>query len=243
MRLLHGECIHLMSLMADGIFDCVIVDPPYGVTSCDWDKIIPFDLMWEQLHRIVKPEGAICIFGKEPFSSKLRVSNLSNFKYDWVWVKAKTTNFLNVKKQPLRKTELISVFYRKQCLYNPQLTPKDVKNIRPTTTKRTQADLYGKMSNQSQRDIPVDMGYPTETLHFNSCCGSKGKSNHPTEKPIKLLEYLINTYTNEGDQVLDFTMGSGSTGVACMNLNRNFTGIEKEKSFFNIAAERIKLAR
>lgn len=235
-----GDCLERMKEIPDNSIDMVLTDPPYGTTQCKWDTPIDFNPMWKELHRIVKKDGAICIFGVEPFSSTLRVSNLGNFKYDWIWQKDKATNHLNAKKQPMRRNEIISVFYKKQCLYQPQLSKKDPKNVRPPTTKRKQAENYGKMTAESIRSIPVDMSYPNETLEFRGCFGDKGKSLHPTQKPVELLEYLIKTYTLEGETVLDFTMGSGSTGVACKNLKRNFIGIEKDKEYFRIAEQRIK---
>lgn len=239
-KLMFGDCLERMKEIPDNSVDCVVTDPPYGITACKWDIVIEFGPMWKELNRIVKETGAICLFGSEPFSSMLRVSNLQMFKYDWVWQKDKATNHLNAKKQPMRRNEIISVFYKKQCLYRPQLTKKDPKNIRPPTNKRKQAENYGKMTAESKREIPVDMSYPNETLTFRGCSGDKGKSLHPTEKPIELLEYLIKTYTLEGETVLDFTMGSGSTGVACKNLKRNFIGIEKNREYFRIAKQRIK---
>ena len=195
--------------------------------------------MWKELKRITKDNGAIILFGAEPFSSALRMSNIKMFKYDWVWQKDKATNHLNSKRQPMRRNELISVFYKKQCLYNPQLQKKDPKNIRPATTKRKQADNYGAMTSESKRSIPIDMSYPNETLKFRGCFGDKGKSNHPTQKPVDLLQYLLETYTLENETVLDFTMGSGSTGVACKNLGRKFIGIEQDEKYFKIAEDRI----
>jgi len=238
--LILGDCLEKMKDIPDKSVDMALTDPPYGTTACKWDVVIPFEPMWVELKRIIKPNGAICLFGSEPFSSNLRVSNLSNFKYDWVWQKDKATNHLNAKKQPMRRNEIISVFYEKQCLYQPQLVKKNPENIRPPTTKRKQAENYGKMTAESVRTIPVDMSYPNETLKFRGCFGDKGKSLHPTQKPVDLLEYLIKTYTLEGETVLDFTMGSGSTGVACKNLNRNFIGIEKNETYFNIAKKRIE---
>jgi site-specific DNA-methyltransferase (adenine-specific) len=196
--------------------------------------------MWEQLKRIIKPNGAIVLFGAEPFSSLLRVSNLKQFKYDWVWQKDKATNHLNAKKMPMRRNEIISVFYKKQCLYSPQLQKKDPKNIRPPTTKRKQAENYGAMTAESVRQIPSDMSYPNETLKFRGCFGDKGKSIHPTQKPVALMEYLIKTYTNEGETVLDFAAGSFTTGVACVNIKRKFIGIEMDKNYFDIGVNRIK---
>jgi DNA modification methylase len=237
-NLYKGDCLELMKDIPDGSIDAIITDPPYGTTACKWDSVIDFDLMWEQLNRIIKPNGAIVLFGSEPFSSALRMSNIKNYKYDWVWQKDKATNHLNAKKMPMRRNENISVFYKKQCTYNPQLKKKDPKNIRPERTKRKQTECYGNMTALSSRQIPVDMSYPNETLIFRGCFGEKVK--HPTQKPVALMEYLIKTYTNENETVLDFTMGSGSTGVACVNTNRNFIGIEQDDKYFEIAEQRIK---
>jgi len=239
-KLMLGDCLERMKEIPDNSIDMVLTDPPYGTTACKWDIVIELEPIWKELKRITKDRGAICFFGAEPFSSTLRVSNLKMFKYDWVWQKDKATNHLNAKKQPMRRNEIISVFYKKQCLYQPQLTKKDPKNIRPPTTIRKQADNYGKMTAESKREISTNMSYPNETLCFRSCFGDKGKSLHPTQKPVALLEYLIKTYTLEGETVLDFTMGSGSTGVACKNLKRSFIGIEKDKEYFRIAKQRIK---
>ena len=240
MKLIHGDCLEEMKNIPDGSIDLILTDPPYGTTACKWDSIIPLEPMWKQLKRIIKRDGAIVLFGAEPFSSLLRCSNLAQFKYDWVWQKDKATNHLNAKRMPMRRNEIISVFYKKQCLYNPQLQQKDPKNIRPPTTKRKQADNYGKMTAESTREIPLNMSYPNETLKFRGCFGDKGKSLHPTQKPVALMKYLIKTYTNEGDIILDFTMGSGSCGIAAKNLNRDFIGIELDENYFNIAKERIE---
>lgn len=238
-KLYHGDCLEIMPKIPDGSVDMILTDPPYGATACKWDSVIPLPLMWEQIKRIIKPNGAIVLFGNEPFSSHMRISNLKSYKYDWVWQKDKATNHLNAKRQPMRRNELISVFYKKQCTYNPQLSKKDPNNIRPATTKRKQAENYGAMTAVSVRGIPIDMSYPNETLQYRGCFGDKGKSLHPTQKPVALMEYLIKTYTNEGEIVLDFTMGSGTTGIACKNLNRDFIGIELDEKYFNIARDRI----
>lgn len=235
-----GDCLEILKTIPDKSVDCIIVDPPYGTTQCRWDSIIPIDLMWKQIVRIVKDRAAVCIFGTEPFSSQLRMSNIKMYKYDWVWQKDKPTNHLNAKKQPLRRNELISVFYKKQCHYTPQLTEKLPQNIRPATTKRSQAENYGSMTKDSIRGIPLNMSYPSELLQFRGCFSDKGKSLHPTQKPVDLIEYLLKTYTLKGDTVLDFAMGSGTTGVACKNLNRNFIGIEKNNDYFQTAERRIK---
>ena len=226
-----------------GSIDAIITDPPYGTTQCKWDSVIPFDLMWEQLNRIIKPNGAIVLFGSEPFSSALRMSNIKNYKYDWIWDKKRCTGFLNAKKQPLRNNETISVFYKKQCTYNPQPYKKNTTG-NMGKSKEHQTDNYGKYY-QVDNDNSNEFGYPrtllTQIPVINNL--SKDKSGlHPTQKPVALMEYLVKTYTNENETVLDFTMGSGSTGVACVNTNRNFIGIEMDSNYFEIAEQRIKEA-
>jgi site-specific DNA-methyltransferase (adenine-specific) len=229
-----GDCLEVMKTIGDKSIDAIITDPPYGTTACKWDSVIPFDLMWEQLNRIIKPNGAIVLFGSEPFSSLLRMSNIKNFKYDWIWNKPKATNFLNAKKQPLRCIENISVFYKKQCTYNPQgLIDGVFKNGRKSReSDSTKANVYGQQKNHTNSNKG---NYPTQVLNFKTV----HKPIHDTQKPIELMEYLIKTYTNEGETVLDFTMGSGTTGVACKNTKRNLIGIEQDENYFNIAKERI----
>jgi DNA modification methylase len=237
-----GDCLERMKDIPDQSVDLVLTDPPYGTTACKWDAVIPIEPMWEQLKRVIKMNGAICLFGVEPFSSVLRVSNLKMFKYDWCWRKDRPSNHLNAKKQPMRRNEIISVFYKTQCCYIPQLTKKDPKNIRPPTTKRPQAEHYGAMAKESVREIPTYMMYPDENLYFNSC-RVKGEGSHPTEKPVDLLGHLIKTYTEVGETVLDFAMGSGSTGVAALNLRRRFIGIEKDPKYYRRAKRRILATR
>jgi site-specific DNA-methyltransferase (adenine-specific) len=229
-----------MKSIPDESIDAIITDPPYGTTACKWDSVIPFDLMWEQLNRIIKPNGAIVLFGSEPFSSALRMSNIKNYKYDWIWDKKRCTGFLNAKKQPLRNNEIISVFYKKQPTYNPQPYKKNtIGNMGKRVHKQYDGyGLFGKVENDNLNEF----GYPrtllTQITVINNL--SKDKSGfHPTQKPVELMEYLIKTYTNEGETVLDFTMGSGTTGVAAKNLNRNFIGIEMDENYFKIAEERI----
>jgi len=224
MELYKGDCLEVMKFIPDGSVDAIITDPPYGTTACKWDSVIDFNLMWEQLNRIIKPNGAIVLFGSEPFSSALRMSNIKNYKYDWVWMK-RPVNFLNAKKQPLRKTERISVFNVKK--YNPQgLIKKTRINKRSNST-----ETNGK---HGKENVSHYTNYPTDVLEF---IGQRGL--HPTQKPVSLMEYLIKTYTNENETVLDFTMGSGSTGVAANNLKRNFIGIEQDEKYFDIAVKRI----
>jgi len=239
-KLFKGDCLEVMRKIESGSIDAIITDPPYGTTACKWDSVIDFELMWEQLNRIIKPNGAIVLFGSEPFSSALRMSNIKNYKYDWVWDKKRCTGFLNAKKQPLRNNEIISVFYKKQTTYNPQPYKKNtIGNM--GKSKEHQTDNYGKY-HKVNNDNSNKFGYPrtllTQIPVINNL--SKDKSGlHPTQKPVLLMEYLIKTYTNEGETVLDFTMGSGSTGVAAKNTNRNFTGIEQDDKYFEIATERI----
>jgi site-specific DNA-methyltransferase (adenine-specific) len=243
MELHKGDCLEIMKDIPTGSIDAITTDPPYGTTACKWDSVIPFELMWEQLKRIIKPKGAIVLFGSEPFSSALRMSNIKNYKYDWIWDKKRCTGFLNAKKQPLRNNETISVFYKKQCTYNPQPYKKNT-NGNMGKSKKHQTDNYGKYY-QVDNDNSNEFGYPrtliTQIPVVNNL--SKDKSGlHPTQKPVALMEYLIKTYTNEGETVLDFTMGSGSTGVACVNTNRKFIGIEMDSKYFEIAEQRIKEA-
>jgi len=235
MELYKGDCLEVMKKIPSGSIDAIITDPPYGTTACKWDSVITFDLMWEQLNRVIKPNGAIVLFGSEPFSSSLRMSNIKNYKYDWVWEKERPSNPMLAKKQPLSYNENISVFYSKQCSYNPQMTKGaknhgSNKNGNSHFNKITQTQSYYKENTS-------DMKYPKRILKFNT---ERAKDNgHPTQKPVALMEYLIKTYTNENETVLDFTMGSGSTGVAAKNTNRNFIGIEQDEKYFNIAKNRI----
>jgi len=239
-QLIKGECIEQMKQIPSGSIDAIITDPPYGTTRCKWDSVIPFEAMWEQLNRIIKPNGAIVLFGSQPFTSSLVMSNPKMFKYDWIWDKKRCTGFLNAKKQPLRNNETISVFYKKQPTYNPQPYKKNtIGNM--GKSKEHQTDNYGKY-NKVDNDNSNEFGYPrtilTQIPVINNL--SKDKSGlHPTQKPVALMEYLIKTYTNEGETILDFTMGSGSTGVAAVNTNRNFIGIEMDEKYFEIAQKRI----
>ena len=238
MKLIHGDCLEEMdNLIKEGVVvDAIICDLPYGTTQCKWDSVIPFGEMWLRLNKLIKPNGAIVLFGSEPFSSALRMSNIKNYKYDWVWEKSKASNYLNSKKQPLKASEDINVFYKKQPTYNPQMIKGNPYN---KGKAKRETSVYGK---QVSIEVKSEDGlrYPRSVIKFKTA-ESEGKL-HPTQKPVALMEYLIKTYTNEGDTVLDFTMGSGSTGVACKNLNRNFIGIEKDEKYFKIAEERVRLA-
>ena len=233
-NLLHGDCLELMNDIPDKSVDMILCDLPYGVTQCKWDAIIPFDKLWEQYNRIIKNNGAVVLFGSEPFTSLLICSNLKNFKYNWIWQKNKTTGFLNAKKQPLNDNETISVFYKKQCTYNPQMTVAE-KTYKRGMAKRSKSDCYGEEKDFVQ--IETGLRYPKRIQYFNN--NHTREQLHPTQKPVELLEYLIKTYTNEDEVVLDNCMGSGSTGVACINANRRFIGMEIEEKYFEIAKDRI----
>ena len=227
-KLIQGDCLEVMKTIADSSIDAIITDPPYGTTACKWDSVIDFDLMWEQLNRIIKPNGAIVLFGSEPFSSALNYSNIKKYKYSIVWKKTLKTGFQMANKRPLKQHELISIFYSKQPTYNPQGLKKYGKINKRGSSGENWSEL--KASSYVQKFT----NYPTQIIEFNS-----KKGVHPTQKPLALMEYLIKTYTNEGETVLDFTMGSGSTGVAAKNTNRKFIGIEMDENYFNIAKERI----
>ena len=243
MKLILGDCLVEMDNIPTGSVDAIIADIPYGTTACKWDTVIPFEPMWKQLNRIIKPNGAIVLFGSEPFSSYLRMSNIKNYKYDWVWDKINGSNFVNAKKQPLRQTENISVFYQTQPNYNPIMVERNIKSIRHTKRKNGKGknEIYG-LNQNVEFNGSKKFGYPKNIIRVNKrskeCHPSK--ILHPTQKPVALMEYLIKTYTNEGETVLDFTMGSGTTGVACKNLNRDFIGIELDEKYFNIAKDRIE---
>lgn len=233
-NLMQGDCLERMKEIPDGSVDAIICDPPYGTTACKWDSVIPFESMWEQLKRIIKPNGAIVLFGAEPFSSLLRCSNIKDFKYDWVWEKSKATGFLNSKKQPLRAHEIISVFYSKPPTYTPQMT-EGVAYNKGIRKKQTEGDVYGSFD---QVEVKSDgLRFPRSVQYFKTAESEGGF--HKTQKPVALMEYLIKTYTNEGEAVLDFAFGSGSTGVACVKTNRNFIGIELDQGYFDIAKQRI----
>ena len=236
-KLYNGDCLEIMDILIDeGVkFDMILTDPPFGTTACKWDSVIPFDKMWERINKLIKINGAICLFGSEPFSSKLRMSNIKNYKYDWYWDKVRGVGHLNAKKRPMMCIEDIMVFYKKQCIYNPQMRHRDKPRL--SMNNATQ-QVYGKSKKDFKGDT-LDKKYPINLITFSKSA-QKDMILHPTQKPVDLLEYLIKTYTNENELVLDFTMGSGSTGVACMNTNRKFVGIELDEKYFNIAKERIE---
>ena len=232
-----GDCLELMKEIPDKSIDMILCDLPYGTTACKWDSVIPFEPLWEQYKRIIKDNGAIVLFGSEPFSTELRHSNMKMFKYDWIWEKTKASGFLNAKKSPLRAHEVISVFYKNQPTYNPQYSfgHKPYKKINVSDGATS---VYGKIDKTGIVEESKDgRRYPRSVIKFSN---PNNKTIHPTQKPVALLEYLIKTYTNEGETVLDNCMGSGSTGIACINTNRNFIGYELDEHYFQIAKERLE---
>lgn len=284
-NLYNGDCLEVMDkLIEQGVkVDAIITDPPYGTTACKWDTVIPFDKMWERLNRIIKPNGVIVLFGSEPFSSYLRMSNIRNYKYDWIYQKTTPTGHLNAKKQPLRVTENIMVFYKEQPTYNPQKTKGHIRKVSSAISrgksiernnkkdKVYQNEIASKVTDYSSterfplnitlEDFESDYFNVLEYLEhnhievFNEICNqnvqlfSTDKQKvklHPTQKPVALMKYLIKTYINKGESILDFTMGSGTTGVAVAELNKeedldlSFYGIELDDKYFKEAKERIE---
>jgi DNA modification methylase len=237
-RLYNSDCLELMKEIDDKSIDCIITDLPFGSTSCAWDLVIPFDKLWEQYSRIAKPNAAIVLFGQEPFSSYLRLSNIKDYKYDWYWEKERITNIMQVKRRAGKTIETVSVFYKEQCVYNPQMIIYDGK---PRTNKIKDGSL-GKLidNNQNKPREYKDNGtrYPTQLLNFKRDILTSNL--HVTQKPLALLEYLLRTYTNVNDLVLDSCMGSGTTCLAAINLNRKFIGIEKDLEIFKVAEQRLK---
>lgn len=229
--LMKGDCLERMKEIESGSVDMVLADVPYGTTQCKWDSVIPLEPMWEQLKRIIKPRGAIVMTACQPFTSALGASNLKYLRYSWVWEKPHTGQ-LNAKRMPLKSIEDVLVFYASQPTYNPQFTFGD-PYVRARGVGGSSAECYG----QQRRHTTVSDGrrYPKQRLNFSNREGNV----HPTQKPVALMEYLIKTYTNEGETVLDFTMGSGTTGVAARNLGRKFIGIEMDEHYFEVANGRI----
>jgi len=236
----HGDCLELMNGIPDRSIDMILCDLPYGTTSCSWDEVISFDKLWKQYDRIIKDNGAIILFGTEPFSSHLRLSNLKLYKYDWKWIKSKVGNFLNCKNSPLKKYEDIIVFSKSfiangsknLMFYNPQGLV-EVNKVR-SDSRKTNDSTVGKRPSRQGVYKQHYTNYPTNILEFKSEEGL-----HPTQKPVDLFEYLINTYTNENELVLDNCIGSGTTAIAAMNTNRNYIGIELDENYYNIAKNRI----
>lgn len=250
-KLYNGDCLAVMDkLIEQGVkVDAVICDPPYGTTACKWDTVIPFDEMWNRLNKLIKPTGAILLFATEPFATKLRISNFDNYKYDWYCIKTKPSLYQHAKNRPMRAIENVCVFSKSKWGHKSQLkdkrmeyNPQGISSIGvKTVTKNFNAGgVVGERPNQIGKQYEAFTGFPNDVLEFKSITGKS--CLHPTQKPVDLLEFLIRTYTNENDLVLDFTMGSGSTGVACINTNRKFIGVEIDEKYFNIAKDRIETA-
>lgn len=241
--LLQGDCLELLPTIQDNSIDMILADLPYGMTANKWDSVIPLKPLFEQYKRIIKDHGAICLFGQEPFSSVMRLSNLKMFKYDWIWEKPKASGFLLAKKRPLSAHEVVSVFYKKMPTYNPQFTEgKPYIREFKKGQQGSQSESYNHVPNPLKTRRSDGKRYPRSVQKFTTAEFDDFHGSHPTQKPVALLEYLIKTYTNEGMTVLDNCMGSGSTGVAAKKLNRNFIGMELDKEYFEIAKQRIKEA-
>ena len=238
--LMKGDCLERMKEIESGSVDLILTDPPYQTTACKWDTIIPLEPMWNELKRIIKPNGAIVMTASQPFTSILGASNIKDLKYDWTWVKTRATGHLNAKKMPMKNKEDVLVFYTALPTYNPQgLIDVDLEvwnsvshSQRGKTTDAT-STVSGGIKHEAYKQ--TKSGYPRQVLEFKS----EGNTIHPTQKPVALMEYLIKTYTNENETVLDFTFGSGTTGVAAINTNRKFIGIEMDANYFDIGSKRI----
>lgn len=243
-NLMKGDCLERMKEIESGSVDMILTDPPYGTTACKWDSIIPLESMWEQLKRIIKPNGAIVMTASQPFTTTLIASNMKMFKYCWVWEKSKCSNFLQAGYMPLKAHEDIVVFCgTSKPTYNAQLTDgKPYSGEKRAGRQGSNTDVFNNVPNPKFRNGSPDGKRKPRTVQYFKTAESEGKTLHGTQKPVALMEYLIKTYSNEGETVLDFTMGSGTTGVAAKNLNRNFIGIEMDDSYFEIAKQRIKEA-
>ena len=233
-QIFNEDCLEWMKRIPDGSIDCIITDPPFWSTACRWDHVIPFDLMWKELKRIIKPNGAIVLFGSEPFSSALRMSNIKQYKYDWKWRKERWVWFQIAKFRPMMETEDIVVFSKNTPNYFPIMIPLDKPRIEKFASSKSGSSPIANI-NKWQRYVTGR--YPKNIIEISR--DNKNKL-HPTQKPVALIEYLIKTYTNEWETVLDFTIGSGTTAIACINTNRNYIGFELDKWYFDIANERIR---
>jgi site-specific DNA-methyltransferase (adenine-specific) len=245
-NLMQGDCLERMKEIPDGSVDMVLADTPYGTTACAWDSVIPLEPMWEQLKRVIKPNGAIVLFGAQPFTSVLVCSNLKMFKYCWVWDKGNASNHFAAKFQPLNNTEDVVVFSTGGCNngaksavpYNPQgVSHCHIEHVNSVSLGMLN-EIHKTSMKGGRRYLQTVKDYPFKIITFSR----ERNMVHPTQKPVALMEYLIKTYTNEGETVLDFTMGSGTTGVACVNTGRNFIGIELDPTYFEIAEKRISEA-
>lgn len=237
--LMHGDCLELMKLIPDGSVDMILCDLPYGTTACKWDTIIPFEPLWEQYKRIIKPNGVVALNGSQPFSSSLVMSNPQMFRHEWIWLKNRGSNFANTIREPFKEHEQVLIFSRGKWTYNKQMqerTGAGLDRVKYEFHLESQTENYRKFEGRGNVKMP-ELRVPSSWQKYNTEVGL-----HPTQKPVALCEYLIKTYTNEGETVLDNCMGSGTTGVAAKNLGRRFVGIEKDEKYFQIASERIEKA-
>jgi len=248
-RLMQGDCLERMKEIESGSVDMILADPPYGTTACKWDSIIPLEPMWDQLKRIIKPNGAIVMTASQPFTSVLVNSGLDMFKYEWIWEKAVGSNFATLKHQPMKEHESVLVFSKRKHNYFPVMQERKgtQRGVSPdytntvTQSKNEKGEATGGINRNRDGKKYGELRNPSSVQFFNNRIKSD-RGVHPTQKPVALMEYMIKTYTNEGDTILDFTMGSGTTGVACKNLNRHFIGIELDEAYFKIAQDRISAA-
>lgn len=237
-KIFNEDCLIGMQRIPDKSIDMILCDLPYGTTQNKWDSVIPFDSLWEHYERVIKDNGAIVLTAQQPFTSALIMSNLKSYKYNWVYQKNKSTGFLNAKKQPLNDYEDICVFYKKQCTYNPQMVEAE-KTYKRGFVKRKKSDCYGEEKDFQQ--IETGLRYPKRIQYFNN--NKTQEQKHSTQKPEDLFEYLIRTYSNENEVILDNCIGSGTTAIAAINTNRKYIGFELDKSYFDIAQKRIQNAQ
>lgn len=239
-KIFNEDCLEGMKRIPDKSIDCIICDLPYGTTISKWDVVIPFEPLWKHYHRICKDNGAILLFGAEPFSSHLRLSNLKEFRYDWIWEKTKAPNFMFVKGQPARLHEIISVFYKKQPTYNPQMNVGVPYKDNRTQRISNREDVLSTLMRQTKKNPKENMGerYPSTVIRFSNV---NADTYHPTQKPLDLIRYLVLTYSNEGDIILDNCMGSGTTAIACIKEKRHFIGFEINKEYYDKAVQRIEI--
>ena len=233
-RLIHGDCLEIMPRIPAGSVDCIITDLPYGTTACAWDTVIPFAPLWEAYKRLVKANGAVVLFGSQPFTSALVMSNPKMYKHEWIWDKRLSSGYLNAKIKPLCRHESVLVFGGERVTYNPQMRTGELR-MKGHTKAGPLSKCYGKHKHSHSFN---DQYYPTSILDISNA--NRAEKIHPTQKPVALLEYLIRTYTNPGDTVLDSCMGSASTAIACMRTGRKFIGIEKDDTYFEVACQRVK---
>ena len=243
-QIICGDCLEVMPNIPDKSIDMILCDLPYGTTACKWDTVIPFEPLWKEYKRLIKKNGAIVLFGSEPFSSALRMSNIKNYKYDWNWIKNKPSGSMTAKLQPMKCVENICIFCENKTIYNPIMikrTKDELKRLSKKSVKTSGTSIDGREWGKSGNRDDNKLKYPRNTINIKTVSNrSKEKVAHPTQKPVALFEYLIKTYTNKGDLVLDNCAGSGTTGVACKNLGRKFILIEKEEKYVEIARRRIK---